>query len=198
MKAVNYRKYFFVAISCGISIFVFFFVVRTFFYGETVVVIDNEYNPLTTEVLLDDTKLFPTGKNGSLYNFSGRTGDYQLTIVGPFLETITETISVEPLETLSNSFTLQQKTITSITEEAVELDVGFSITKMINYGEKDDWIIVKTESSTSLKRPVHYVLRYNAGTWVVIEKADKINSSDNKFIDAPEELIDYINTEAAD
>jgi hypothetical protein len=191
------KKY--ILLGSVITLFVVALIValRVLLYGTLVVVIDDTHDPLTTEVKLGDTRLFPTGENGTRYVFSGRTGNYKLSITSP-LTVAVEKEAVVTKDSTEVSTSLETVSVGTIAINTLPPLEGYRVEESRLYGPDKNWVIVKAQSSNTDIRPAFYVLRYIENEWVVVESGEKLNSAEDQYTDAPEELLEYIDTEAGD
>lgn len=136
--------------------------------GKVRVVVTGDIDPTTTAVLLDEVLLEPQGNGGTEYVAKVSPGSHTLKITSPYIETISEKVSIAPFSRSTINKTVNSKSpgeiVTSVVNEA-----GAKITEAKLYDTS--WIVALLSGAKTPNKdgattyPVFFHFEKSTGIW---------------------------------
>jgi len=183
-----------VSIVAGILLFV---VINSLFFSKIKLTIEGPHNPTLTTVSVGETVLFPTGASGRDYVYSGRTGEYEVVVRGPFTKQTSLTIDLGSKD-IEDIVVLEELTKEDIVKQSIDLGSQAKVLSIESFGDNKDWMAVKLNTNKDiLNDSTFYMLKY-VSEWKIVDQGRKLTPFEEIYTDAPNELVSYLLEEAGD
>ncbi len=146
-----------------------------------------------TQVILNDNKLYPTGQDGATYRGKTGIGNHDIQVVSPGYEAYSTQISTSILSNETVVVTLKPISPELIAKELYGFSDLINVSGARFFGN-NSWLVFSVSDKGVDAEGSIVVAKFDDGlrTWSIVDEGTDIDTSQDKYIDAPTDLISFL------